>query len=214
MLFFCQTAYAAESVQPDPDATGSISVTMRDEQQQAVGGGTLLLYSVAELSLDDGNPAWVYTQPFAQCGVALEGISEAPFAAALEQYAQDNHLTGLEAKLSASGTVTFSQLPAGLYLITQGESAEGYYPINPFVVSLPFQEESGDWIYTVDATPKMEVSSTPSNPSVPPPTTDSKLPQTGQLNWPIPLLASAGVLLFLVGWKMVFRPGKKGGHGA
>ena len=28
----------------------------------------------------------------------------------------------------------------------------------------------------------------------------SSLPQTGQLNWPIPFMACSGVLLFAVGW--------------
>lgn len=31
-----------------------------------------------------------------------------------------------------------------------------------------------------------------------------KLAQTGQLNWPIPVLAGCGILLFLIGWGMVF----------
>ncbi|MDY2814374.1 MAG: LPXTG cell wall anchor domain-containing protein [Dorea sp.] len=30
----------------------------------------------------------------------------------------------------------------------------------------------------------------------------SKLPQTGQLNWPVPVMAMSGMLLFMIGWSM------------
>ena len=40
-------------------------------------------------------------------------------------------------------------------------------------------------------------------------TNTPKLAQTGQLNWPIPLLAGGGVMLFAIGWGMVFLVRKK-----
>lgn len=43
-------------------------------------------------------------------------------------------------------------------------------------------------------------------------TNSAKLPQTGQLNWPIPVMAIAGVLLFALGWTIVFlKEGKRHG---
>lgn len=45
-------------------------------------------------------------------------------------------------------------------------------------------------------------------PNTPTPTPDiPKLPQTGQLNWPIPVLAGAGLCLILLGWAL--RCGKR-----
>lgn len=43
-------------------------------------------------------------------------------------------------------------------------------------------------------------SETPPNPP---------LIQTGQLNWPIPVLAGLGILLFAMGWVMIFMKRKK-----
>ena len=40
-------------------------------------------------------------------------------------------------------------------------------------------------------------------------TNTPKLAQTGQLNWPIPLLAGCGVALFAIGWGLVFLVRKK-----
>jgi len=40
---------------------------------------------------------------------------------------------------------------------------------------------------------------------------DDKLPQTGQLNWPVPLMACAGLALFALGWALCYA-GKKEGY--
>ena len=66
--------------------------------------------------------------------------------------------------------------------------------------SIPLADSTG-WIYDVDASPKVgaTVPSTPDTPS---------LPQTGQLNWPVPVLACSGILLFAAGW-CLNRKGKK-----
>ncbi|MDD5931112.1 MAG: SpaA isopeptide-forming pilin-related protein [Oscillospiraceae bacterium] len=53
----------------------------------------------------------------------------------------------------------------------------------------------------------------PDEPSVTPPDTPDTpqepgkptLPQTGQLNWPVPVLAAAGLGLFAAGWALCFR---------
>lgn len=36
--------------------------------------------------------------------------------------------------------------------------------------------------------------------ATPAPAAQTTLPQTGQLNWPVPVLTVAGLLLILVGW--------------
>lgn len=40
-------------------------------------------------------------------------------------------------------------------------------------------------------------------------TNTSKLPQTGQLNWPVPVLICVGLALFVVGWVLFFRRKKE-----
>ena len=46
-------------------------------------------------------------------------------------------------------------------------------------------------------------------PGSPTPEDEEKLPQTGQLNWPVPMLALAGLCLFIVGWALRFRSRKE-----
>ena len=103
------------------------------------------------------------------------------------------------------GAARFEDLTLGLYLLVQETPAKGFSPAAPFVVSLPMMEE-GKYVYEVDATTKTELIPAPTTPAPtpPPPPDDSKLPQTGQLNWPVPLMAVAGIGLFIMGWVLCF----------
>lgn len=47
----------------------------------------------------------------------------------------------------------------------------------------------------------------PDNPVVPARPDNDRLPQTGQLNWPIPVLACSGMLLFAIGWTLNRKEG-------
>jgi hypothetical protein len=69
--------------------------------------------------------------------------------------------------------------------------------------------ENGEYQYHVTASIKSELEREP-EPTEPEPTDPPDppgLPQTGQLNWPIPLMVVAGLALFVVGWVLCF--GKK-----
>lgn len=76
----------------------------------------------------------------------------------------------------------------------------------------------GSYVYDVNATPKMSVSTakpstpdTPTTPSESGTTTStsntSTLPQTGQLKWPIPVMEMLGLILLLCGFFL--RSGKE-----
>ena len=105
----------------------------------------------------------------------------------------------------------FSGLEEGIYLVVQTKAAKGYEMFSPFLISLPMRE-NGQWKYQVEAMPKIEasVSGKPETPvkqpvSTPKPTAagnNLRLPYTGQLIWPVPVMAIAGMLLFAAGWSL------------
>lgn len=107
------------------------------------------------------------------------------------------------------GKGTFTHLSTGLYLIIQEQAASNYSKLNAFLVSVPYLED-GEYKYHVTAAIKSELEQEP-KPTVPTPSKpdDSKLPQTGQLNWPVPLLAVSGLILFAVGWLLRFGTEKE-----
>lgn len=249
LLVWCAApAFALEVV--DLSRTGSIKVSLYDsETSEAVGGGTLTLYRVAKVQKDNANLSFVYTNGFEDCGVELGDLSEGELAGRLaEKIAATAESTTVE--ISDLGIAEFGDLEVGLYLVVQTTAAENYNVINPFLVSVPIQE-NGSYVYDVDALPKVgtaakktpEPPDTPDTPDTPDkpeeenpntpaapgpdnpdnwvlgasgenpeaPSPDNPngyvmgahgLPQTGQLNWPIPVLAVTGVVLVAAGIKL------------
>lgn len=181
---------------PELDRLGSISVTTHIGDT-IVTGGTLTIYRVGEVAENDGNYAFVPADAFAGCGESFENLdAAADIALRLKDYAAAHAITGLATKpIGDDGTVTFDDLEVGLYLVAQYQAAPGCETMAPFLVSLPYLV-NGEYCYELDATPKTELEQTP-EPL--PPLPDPELPETGQLRWPIPLLASSGLLLILIG---------------
>lgn len=200
------TAYAHEV--PDTTKKGFITVTMTYENK-AVPGGTLTLYRVGAVAEDDGNYSFALTGAFTGSGFSLEDIQSAQLAKDLAAYVGDHKLPGTTKEIESTGKVSFSDLELGLYLLVQTEAASGYSKAEPFLVSVPLNED-GAYRYHVDASPKVELKKE-SMPTTPPTPSSPTLPQTGQLNWPIPVLAVLGLLLFSAGWMLRFG-GKRGGN--
>ena len=104
------------------------------------------------------------------------------------------------------GKVHFADLEAGLYLVWQRpeDASEGYDAIAPFLISVP-KWQNGKYTLHVDADPKVPLETEPTEPPPPPPPPPPELPKTGQVNWPVPVMAVAGVILIFVGWLSCLR---------
>lgn len=224
------TAYGRELL--DMDRPGSISASMAYDGQ-AVGGGSLTLYQAGDIYEGEDAYSFTLSEDFAASGISLEDISSEETADSLAEYAQTNGLTGTQVSIGEDGQVSVEDLELGLYLIVQDEPAQGYEAISPFLVSVPMYED-GVYVYDVNAEPKMStLTQTPQTPETPgtdttpekpkTPVSTSRpvsgrsvttarpatLPQTGQLNWPIPVLTVLGLCLFYAGWEMRFGRKRK-----
>lgn len=190
----------ADAASDFPDMKGSITIHMTDvDTGEAVPGGTLCFYQVAR----PVGGVWVYTEAFQECGLPLEDPGAADLSLQLDTYAQDLDIKGREIAVGDDAVLEIADLPPGLYLAGQITPAEGYSPIRPFLVSVPTLTD-GEYVFDVDATPKLELKK--NTPPPPPPTPPAKkLPQTGQLWWPVLALAAAGMLLILLGIKKTKR---------
>lgn len=218
MLIFALVMGRQVFAQEELDLTrkGTISITMRCGQN-AVAGGTLTIYRVGEVSGTAGSYAFELTGKFENCGISIADIQSSELAGKLADYVAENGVVGLTRELDEQGMLTFTNLKPGLYLLIQNRAASGYEKVSPFLVTVPMSE-NGTYIYDVDASPKTEAkqaeeeTETPSTkPSQITTGTGSggSLPQTGQLNWPIPLLAVSGLFFFLTGWILRFGQKKK-----
>lgn len=77
-----------------------------------------------------------------------------------ENIIKQYHLQG-QTKTSRYGSVIFSGLKAGTYLVVQSSSPKGYYPFKSFLVKLPeFEKEANSYRYNVTCFPKLEAKKT------------------------------------------------------
>lgn len=203
LLSFPLTAYAHDVPQERDDC--SIEVIVRYDGEN-VDGGTLTAIRVGYVDEEDGN--YFFSQEFTN--IKIEDIAS-PNAPKTQQEFYNNNKSNYDfytqTQTVENGKAIFSGLSTGLYLIVQNRAADGFSNLGAFLVSVPYMED-GEYQYHVTAAIKSELEREP-EPTETPPTEpdDPKLPQTGQLNWPIPLMVVAGLGLFAAGWVLCF--GKK-----
>ena len=195
----------------DLSKKGSITLTLNYDGAP-ITGGRFTCVRVADVMEYDGN----YCYQMLLEGQIYTDAASIPSAEEIYRDTVLNNTTFFEdykiTHTNQTGTVTFLNLQPGLYLIINATAIPGYSQMNPFLVSLPYLED-GTYLYDVNASVKSELekepepTTAPTSPSGSTPTTPSKLPQTGQLTWPVPVMASTGMLLIAIGWALCF--GKK-----
>ena len=191
LLLSALPAHAVEI--PDLDAQGSVRVQMKTDSTP-VPGGSLTLYRVGAIVQTDTGFGFVPAGEFEGYPGTLEDLGKTT-AAELAKYAASNGISGESQTIDETGTAVFDPLEPGLYLLTQPKSGDGYLPADPFLVTLPMAQD-GSYVYQVDASPKVTLHPAPTQPTQP---GDPTLPQTGQLNWPIPVLVAAGASCLIAG---------------
>lgn len=186
VLLLCCTSLPVFAT-PDDFESGTVSLTTTPD-------GKVTIYRVGDIAEDDGNYSFVLTGGYAESGLSLSDIQSPELAEKLAEIAK-NDKSGETRTADKDGKVTFD-VAKGLYLLVQTKAGkDGLF--SPFLISMPNYED-GAYTDKVDATPKVSIEKV-EEPSKPDKNTDTKLPQTGQLNWPVPVLAFSGLLLFIVG---------------
>lgn len=197
---------AAAHPVPDAQKDGhcSITVTMT-HGGKALPGGTLALYKVGDVAEEDGNYSFVPVEAIRKDLAQFGDIQSPELAGTLQKLESKlTPVTDRPQKVGAEGKVTFSELSFGLYLAVQKTAPAGYGKTEPFLVSLPYLYE-GEYQYDVASQPKTDLErEEPTKPTSPPtkPTPSpggGKLPQTGQLWWPVPVLTCGGLGCIVVG---------------
>ena len=206
-------ASAAESNETlDPDRKGSISITFTfyDEDTgktvPVAGGNSVGLYKVADaVYVDQAGWRFKADSRFAKIG-EFPGTSEEldkqnlDLAEKLEDMSRSYDFDYGPKEMNSKGEVSFDGLPVGLYLVMQAEQSKDSdkkYVIAPFLISIPLRDKSGALIY--DVTAKAKPVGVVKEVVPPPPPKPKRVPQTGQLWWPVMAFGTAGVLLVCAG---------------
>lgn len=202
IVCLCMCVFSTAAI--DLDAKGSIKVHLQ-YQGKPVSGGNLILYHVAVPVWNNGEYIFKFTKEFEDCNLSLTDLNQQETAAKYSEYVISHSLQGITRRINADGKATFTDLPIGLFLVVQEVAASGFFPITPFLISVP-QKVDGKWNYDVDATPKIGIEREP-EPEKPP--VKPNIPGTGQLKWPIPVLAISGVFMLGIGFVLCFKGKRK-----
>lgn len=218
ILLFCGNGLPADATnRPDPTQKGSIEIIMQKDGMP-VPGGSLTLYQIGTLIEENGLYRYELVESLQTTELLLEDLQSPQLA---EDFAAKVVPTdGNKKEIDAEGKIAYTDLELGVYLLIQEEAPMGYRKLRPFLVTVP-EVVNEEYIYQVQAGPKiaLEPEATPIPTPIPTPVpvvtpppeitptpseAPPKLPQTGQLNWPIPVMAVAGLGLFAMGWILCF----------
>ena len=153
LLVMCVVTVSAEGF--DPGKTGSISVTLTEQNEKTpIVGAELGVYYVATVGINtDGKLNYMYTEAFANTGIAMD---DPALAAKLDAYLSENEAAGVKLCTDANGAASCVDLPLGLYFVRQTNAVEGFAPCTSFLVTVPMENAEG-YVYDVNASPKTEV---------------------------------------------------------
>ena len=197
MQFFV-SAEGTERPLPDLTRNGSITFEMK-ANSTLLNSGNLNICKVANIQQNGELFEFVLIDGLASSNADLTKVTDPAVAQLLLKYVQTYRITKITSPI-VNGVCAFNDLPVGLYLVWQNESdaTTGYSAIQPFLISVP-RTQDGEYIQDIVAKPKVPLVTPPPTPSVPPSPPPPNLPQTGQLNWPIPFMGVAGCALFALG---------------
>lgn len=152
LLMLPMTVFAQDV---DLNRLGSISVTLTDpSNKKPITGAELSLYYVATVGLNDNNNlSYAFTEAFADCGAAL---NDPTLVTALDAYVKGHSVAADRCSTDTNGTLTFANLPLGLYFVKQTNTVKSYTPCTSFLVTVPNDSAEG-YVYDVNASPKTDV---------------------------------------------------------
>ena len=201
LVLMCMLTVNASATQLPPlQEKGSLTVEMT-YNGEALKTGKVSLLQVGVLEENaDGQYDFRIFGALGRDHITQEECSDPEVAKALLEIGKETLSAKIRTVDVTDGTAVFTELDAGLYLVWQedADACQGLSAIQPFLISLPIWAEDHYESHVV-AAPKVPMKPTPPPPDNPPPPPPPDLPQTGQLKWPIPVMAITGGLLLIVG---------------
>lgn len=215
MLLPCMSVNAYPS-------SGSITVVMINKaDKQPLESTAATVIKVADCSYTGSDVSFSLNSDFYDTGVDL---NDSDSAQTLYSSAKSKGIDGLTVTSDAEGKAVFADCELGAYLVFSADDI-----FTPFIVFIPMVTDDG-LSFDITAEPKIDIPEEPVTDPDPddttstttlPPVTDNptdtsssttssteKLPQTGMLQYPIPILGLCGVLMFSKGFVMYVN-GKK-----
>lgn len=176
-----------EDYVPDLDSTETKSLMINFGKDSDDGGRTgfqgaeFSIYKVADLAVKNSGAVYTLTSSYKDLAVydkddngvdhTFDGLSADESNGLAKKLADKAKDPIASAVTNADGNVSFQIKKDGMYLVVEiGKSSDAakYETVDPFLVSVPeINPETKQWIYAVEAKPKMELKVLPKKPAEP-----------------------------------------------
>ena len=224
-----ETTESVGSTEP-LDTSKKCSICLTIDSKGEAAGGSFSAYKLAALEEVDGE--YVFKDIHGDRTIDLkDDKSIAEYLKYYKSYVTDNPDTvkAVATTSASAGQVKFEDLEPGVYLFRETGEISGYTTMEDCLFSVPGWEKEKGFVYKREVVNKPQITSKETPPGDNPPDDSSdgdfddddddtdysessdsdsdsssskKLPQTGQLWWPLPLLLCAGLVLMLAGRKI------------
>ena len=168
-----------------------------------------LKVSIYQIGIKNDEGKFVLSEGFQNCTLNFDNLTESNIEN-IKLFAKQNAKPVYTQTTDANGKFNLSNLNLGLYLCVQDSNTD-QYTMQTMLVSVPELSSQNGLEYEVTVKPKIVniEKKTENTATIPQKVTDEKLPYTGVLNWPIPILVILGIIIFCIGWLKFYTEPKK-----
>lgn len=162
--------------------------------------------SVYQVKVQNAQGSFEFVQGFEQCQIDLDNLSETNLSN-LADFAKANAEPILKETTNSNGEFILAELELGMYLLVQ-ENKTGSVTMQTMLITIPELTVENGLKYEITAKPKIVDKVNEETPSEDP-IEDETLPATGTLDWLVPVLAVAGLVIFCISWLKVYTTSSK-----
>ena len=159
--------------------------------------------SVYKVSKKDEYGNILFEIGFENCKIDIDDLSGENIER-IKTFAKTNAEPLFIETTGTNGKFVLENLELGTYLLVQNNNLETV-TMQTMLITVPELTVEHGLKYEITAKPKInEVS--PEEPEIP---VEDELPATGTLDWLVPILVAAGLLIFCIAWLKVYATSKK-----
>ncbi|MBQ3135935.1 MAG: Cna B-type domain-containing protein [Clostridia bacterium] len=138
---------------------GSITLHVADSTTgEAIESASFRLYFFAAAYEKSNGIGYDYVVPYDDCNMDINNLQDAYLPIHLTHFAFTHDLPFTIKSSDKNGSIVFDNLVPGVYLIVPAGNIPDYFMPSPFVINIPvYSKESKNWIYDINATPKMQI---------------------------------------------------------
>lgn len=164
-ILFCSLLTAANAI---TTKNGSITIHVADaEKNTPISDASFRLYFFAKAIENSNGIGYKYVNPYDGCNMEMGDLQDSYLPIHLANFALTHSLPYSEKASDINGEIIFNNLTPGVYLILLSTDMPDYFMPAPFVINIPlYDNENKDWIYDINASPKMQIFSSTSSSEV------------------------------------------------